>query len=400
MGTEAGPDMRLPTRLDRYPAKMVSHLADRLIERYAAGARNVLDPFCGSGAVLVAARRRGIEVSGIDLNPIARLLSGVKLDGFHPQSALRIANDWIEEAQRTTRVLPVEWKRKNYWFSPATLNKFERLRRASGMIDLDRSKAGRAVLLSYVLATRPCSRADQRSPKPFISANARETRRGQHFDPYKTIIGILEELSGLYGKHKPRAGVKLMTGDLTVPSNMGERVGRHSHVITSPPYINAQDYFRNFKLELHLLDGIVPVRVADICDRFIGTERGDLFEGLSLGDIEQNRLDVRGLKKLEFEKPRLAAVVHRYCRDMGAVFDMLAKCVDEDGKIVLVCGDNLIGGVRIRTWRVLEHLLVRRRFTLFDRFRDPIGDRLLAPKRHGHKGLIKDEVVSAYRRSQ
>ena len=53
--------MRLASKLDRYPAKMVSKLADRLIERYASEAGSVLDPFCGSGAILVAAKRAGLS---------------------------------------------------------------------------------------------------------------------------------------------------------------------------------------------------------------------------------------------------------------------------------------------------------------------------------------------------
>jgi len=35
----------------------------------------------------------------------------------------------------------------------------------------------------------------------------------------------------------------------------------------------------------------------------------------------------------------------------------------------------------------------------FDSFVDPIKDRLLAPKRLGHIGLIKEEVVMAFRKN-
>ena len=74
--------MRLATRLDRYPGKMVSRLADRLIRRYAAEADSVLDPFCGSGVIVVAANRTGLRVSGVDLNPISELFYRVKVQGF------------------------------------------------------------------------------------------------------------------------------------------------------------------------------------------------------------------------------------------------------------------------------------------------------------------------------
>ena len=103
------------------------------------------------------------------------------------------------------------------------------------------------------------------------------------------------------------------------------------------------------------------------------------------------------LKALQRRNSRLAAVVHRYLHDMGRAFDVVKECLDPNGCFVLVCGDNLLAGLRIRTWHALQRLLQERGFQLFDRFADPIGDRLLPPKRHGHKGLIKQEWVSAFR---
>ena len=96
--------MRLATRLDRYPGKMVSRLADRLIERYAAEADSVLDPFCGSGAILVAANRAGLPVSGMDLNPISELFYHVKIGGFDSARAMELGRAWTAEADRKSVV--------------------------------------------------------------------------------------------------------------------------------------------------------------------------------------------------------------------------------------------------------------------------------------------------------
>jgi hypothetical protein len=83
---------------------------------------------------------------------------------------------------------------------------------------------------------------------------------------------------------------------------------------------------------------------------------------------------------------------------MGLAFDNIKRCIEPNGTIVLVCGDNLIGGVRIRTWHLLKEMLEERGFCLFDWFSDPIENRMLAPKRCGHKGLIKEEVVCAFKK--
>jgi hypothetical protein len=84
---------------------------------------------------------------------------------------------------------------------------------------------------------------------------------------------------------------------------------------------------------------------------------------------------------------------------MSRAFDNVRSFMEHKAQFILVCGDNLIGGVRIRTWQVLRHMLERKGFILFDMFADPIANRMLAPKRSGHKGLIKEEVVCALRKS-
>ncbi len=377
---------------------MVSKLAHRLVHLYASEADSVIDPFCGSGAILVAAKQAGISVSGIDLNPISELFCRVKIQRFDPALALKLTRTWIAEAQGTRHPLPVDWNRKNYWFTPGTLNKFERLRAASKNIPLRNSPEGWAVLLSFTLAVRLCSRADQRSPKPFISRQARSSRSGLHFDPNRVILELLGQLSVLYGADQQEdTRFRFVCADVCGPGRQFRSLGKHSHAITSPPYINAQDYFRNFKLELYLLEGILPLKVSSLRERFVGTERGQLLEKVPQASIERDYALLPELSGLKANSPRLCAVVHRYLYDMSNAFDVVKETLEHNACLVVVCGDNLVGGLRILTWNVLHTILEEKGFTLFDRFSDPISDRLLAPKRFGHKGLIKEEIVSAYR---
>ena len=390
--------MRLPTRLDRYPAKMVGRLADDLIARYAKDATRLLDPFCGSGAVLRAASQAGIPVAGVDINPVGVLLTGTKLRGFDADVAREIAESAIARAIATRKPATIAWVGKSYWFTPRTLDKLERLR--TGFLatqdapDYERA----AVLLSLALSVRLCSKADQRSPKPFISAAAREARRGRHYDPYSLVRNTLAELSSLYGGRQAEVTATVLMADFVRDQAIRAKIGKYSHVITSPPYINAQDYFRNFKLELSVLEGLLPFRVEAMKDKFIGTDRGELSAGIEEVRLVQFRKMVRGLRSMERRSPRLAAVVHRYLDDMDSAFEAITSGLKSGGQFVLVCGDNLVAGLRIRTWEVLQEMLIARGFAAVDTFRDRIRDRLLAPKRSGHKGLIKEEVVCCYER--
>lgn len=61
-----------------YPARMHPHTARGLIEAFSRHDDAVLDPFCGSGTVLVEARLAGRFAAGVDANPLAVRLARLK----------------------------------------------------------------------------------------------------------------------------------------------------------------------------------------------------------------------------------------------------------------------------------------------------------------------------------
>lgn len=390
--------LRVPTYLDRYPAKMVTRLANDLTEKYTKGCSRLLDPFCGSGAILLAAKNRKLPITGWDINPYAVLLSRVKLEGFNKTLALDMCASFLRSGKFSTNTFPVDWESKYYWFTKSTIVKYERLRYVAAQMNLWQTPEGRAILLAFALSIRKCSKADQRSPKPFISKQSLIQRKGKHFDPIKQILFLLEQLCFMYSSSQRCASdVKCVNViSLNKSKSLAEKF---SHIITSPPYINAQDYFRNSKLELYLLEGVLPFYVDDLIHQFVGTERGDLIQNLSNKDMEANRNVLPELKKIEITHPRRAAIVHRYFYDMNKCFETMKFCLQRGGVLVIVGGDNLVGGYPIPTWKLLNTLLEKHGFIMFDTYGDIIDCRNVPPKRKGHQGIIKQEVVSAFRLS-
>jgi methylase of polypeptide subunit release factors len=65
-----------------YPARLHPETAARLIQAFSPTKGQVLDPFCGSGTVLVEGRLAGRRVTGVDANPLAVELSWLKTGGL------------------------------------------------------------------------------------------------------------------------------------------------------------------------------------------------------------------------------------------------------------------------------------------------------------------------------
>ncbi len=77
-----------------YPARYIPALPSQVLDLLDLSAGTVLDPFCGSGTTLSVARGRGLASIGVDINPIACLISRVRtsrwIDGDEQQLKLHM----------------------------------------------------------------------------------------------------------------------------------------------------------------------------------------------------------------------------------------------------------------------------------------------------------------------
>jgi DNA modification methylase len=94
-----------------YPARLHPRTARHLIEGLTQPGQSVLDPFCGSGTVLLEARIMGRASVGLDANPLAVALTSLKLTMVQPaerQRLLKQANAVLEmaESRRLSRAGP------------------------------------------------------------------------------------------------------------------------------------------------------------------------------------------------------------------------------------------------------------------------------------------------------
>ncbi len=124
--------------LHPYPARMIPQVAGRLLERYASEGCLVLDPFCGSGTVLVEARLHGMNSIGVDINPLACLLAMVKSTPVDPE---RLRREWKDlKASISKEISLLNFRQIDvdipdfsgtnieYWYKPVTMKKLTIIR--------------------------------------------------------------------------------------------------------------------------------------------------------------------------------------------------------------------------------------------------------------------------------
>lgn len=100
-----------------YPAKFVTELPRALLDILPVPSDTaVLDPFCGSGTTLVECQRRGIPCIGIDLNPIACLITEVKTS-LRPSGLEEAAHVAVDLAQRARSTVVSEIPKLDHWFT-------------------------------------------------------------------------------------------------------------------------------------------------------------------------------------------------------------------------------------------------------------------------------------------
>jgi tRNA G10 N-methylase Trm11 len=94
----------------RFVLSFPPHLVRDYLDRFDAGTgQTVLDPFCGTGTVLVEVAKRGLSCIGVEANPMAHFASRTKVNWApHPDELLEHAARVAVRARTRAYFTPTE----------------------------------------------------------------------------------------------------------------------------------------------------------------------------------------------------------------------------------------------------------------------------------------------------
>ena len=380
-------------------------MARFLTRRGSARGNTVLDPFCGSGSVLIEAILAGRDAIGVDSNPLAVVLATAKTNIYDTKLLKKQLIEILSKFEaRSPPFHQLDYRNARFWFTDATLRKLGTIR---GILDEYSAQTSRkygsfwrAVASSII---RPSSRADTRGPKPFISKKAKKDRFGRHFDSYKLFekkalqaIDEQRSLAEAMEKNHSKARAHVIMGDARHLTEVlaGERV---DSVITSPPYLNAQDYYRSSKLQILTMGLAEPEELKVWSKQLVGSDRIDINDG-KLSDKLPTPTAERVKARLLSRGRRNAFVFSKYVQDMDIVIGSFANILRSGSHCAIGSAYNLMSGVIVPTPRVIVELAIKNGFHLSAHYADEIRDRWVPTIRSGHDGVMELEHILLFRK--
>lgn len=392
--------------IHKFYAKLIPQIPRYYIKKYSFQNDLVLDPFCGSGTSLIEARILKRNSIGLDINPLSKLISEVKCTKYKEFDIKKAIELILKEISVNNVEAELYFPNINHWFCNKAKRELELIKNSinnlKAKIDTD---IHNFLLLCFSSIIRKSSYADPKISKIYKSKKVIERiERGWIPEPIEyfqkklsKILHILKDFADYLELNDNF--FKIIDDDVRNVNNSIKKLGFKNvdFIITSPPYINAQNYFRSYKLELFFLELIDPEELKNLNKKIIGTENTSKNNLNLIPKCQIPILDSKLFKIWNINKKR-AYIVFNYFKSMKKVLRDFYDILKPQGYCCLIIGNNKICGIEVPTHKILCYIAMQIGFNLIEIGRDKIKRRALNPYRNHNGGIIKEEWIIIFRK--
>ena len=354
-----------------YKGKFYPQLAKSLfnLANLKEGQR-VLDPFCGSGTVILEGYLNGIDSVGLDLNPIALKISKAKTEILQvdPYLTDKILSNFIRQVEK---IKIIKGYAKYYqsnnidelesWFPKKVLEKITPIIKEINEVPNLKIKNFLEVCLSSIIRKvtqqEPQDLRIRRRKVPLIDAPVFEL----FIKKVKNQREKIRYFSARSTKSNTNFGkTQIVNCDSRVLNkSIQNSIQKESFdcVITSPPYAAALPYVDTDRLSILLLCSMLSGDRKKIEDSLVGAR--DMKK--SSKDLIEEKIETKlfnsirsktakaliskvhkqnSIAKVGFRKKNMASVLYRYFEDMTLIMENLNWATKQNGNLFFVIGDN------------------------------------------------------------
>ena len=411
---------RSPIRLHTYPASFGDDFARELISQNMDRGDNLLDPWVGSGTGPIQASMLGINGIGIDIDPIACLISRVSLAHYDidelnslfalidgkvgvVESELSVC-DFSQETWSSGTAISIDGFQGevpansaiDFWFAPVQRALLALLVEVSRSTQDQRYRAivelaiSASIIHKWPNTISLAMDIDHSRPHKVHRENITVESQAKIF---RKILGnIISDLKAINASGlKHLTSWEIIEGD-TKTSLKHVAANSIDYILTSPPYFNAIDYPRSHKFSQWWL---WPDRQPLTKASYLGLKPGFKEDEASAECKSIVPEYQEGIDALLEASPAIHRGFCKYVVELNEVVIQFKRLLKEGGRATFVVGNNVIQGHNIPTSQILAAILERSGLTntrieprkiRADRRRYPYGIR-------GFKGPMESEFL-------
>lgn len=376
-----------------YPAKFIPHVVKYALDSFTKEGDWVVDPFAGSGTVGVEAYLGKRNTFLLDLNPLLNYMIPLKVRTEKDRLSENSLSKMLDGLAESRHDFTPAWSNLTYWYPPEML---EVLSRYWGFIKNSEQQTYTAIIQSALLkASKHFSYAEHRTPKLFRSKSKRkyveELLQTDWTEKLQKMIRShsLETLRNMndfatFTKHHDNY-VEFKGG---VDASYFSFHRAFDVLITSPPYLQAQEYMRTVKMELFWL-GYNNEDIRKLSRLEIPYRKADRVIQTPTLDKVRNKLMREDLVKL---------LDSYFCHTINALENAMSQ-LKTNGTACIFIGNPLIDGIQVEIWRILMEHFTDNGYAFKNLYEDRIKHRqLFGTRKNKNPDGMKSEFLLILRK--
>lgn len=349
--------------LEGYSPDFVRYIIDNYTNK---NTKNIYDPFSGSGTTPIVASDLGYQAFYSEVNPLLQFLTNIKAKARNYKNRNILASrieELAENLDEDIKKMNEDQELKKAYENTFCESKFfpervySEILQTKTYINLILQKEiilGELLTVAATSALLPSSLLKRQGDLRFKRDD--ELQNIDNINYIKEIKSNLYKIANDIRVIEPTVSPILLTEDAKNIHKL-PFLGIDA-VITSPPYLNGTNYFRNTKMELWFLGYLKSKKDLSKYRRMAITAGINDVSLEIKKDIENKELKelLETIENTAYDK-RIPKMIHDYFSDMKAVFCGIKKQLNKNAVIAIDLGDSIYSGVHVKTDEILISIM-------------------------------------------
>jgi hypothetical protein len=353
-----------------------------IVEKYLPNAKLIIEPFSGVGTTPISLAQMGISTKYCEVNPVLQHLVRIKAQSLSTKVSDDLVsdlNDFCISLKKRLKITKPDmaikdsYKNcfdKSIYFYEETLDSILKLKTIERDLSPPLKDYFSIAVYSSLLEGSLLKRA----------GDVRFKTEKDLLEGVPDILGLVISKLNLIGSDlvtsvKIPKSIKLQfeVGD---SKELNLKGGMNADgVITSPPYLNGTNYFRNTRLELWYMEIIKQSKdLRSLRDKAITAGINDVSKESGDVVLKEVKRYHKKISKVCYDS-RIPKMIAAYFNDMKLVFLGIQKNIKKDGIVCVDIGDSIYSNIHIPThsilsdiaksigWTLVDEVILRERFS-------------------------------------